>query len=159
MKKAFLVFSLLFFVNIAVSAQESGNRIYGNNSYYQQSRRQPTTNSGGLYGAQNTDVYAIEASVLMLASNNLLSPASGQPITVPSQDIVLGCYYLTLGRDELRGEGKSFNSIDDVLLALDAGVIETQSKIKLRWRGDLIDLATEHSPQDVMRANKALSSG
>jgi hypothetical protein len=46
----------------------------------------------------------IEASVLMLASNNLLSPASGQPITVPSQDIVLGCYYLTLGRDELKGE-------------------------------------------------------
>ncbi|MBL8123111.1 MAG: DNA-directed RNA polymerase subunit beta' [Blastocatellia bacterium] len=94
----------------------------------------------------------IEASVLMLASNNLLSPASGQPITVPSQDIVLGCYYLTLGRDELRGEGKAFNTIDDVLLALDAGVIETQTKIRLRWKGDLIDLATEHSPQDVMRA-------
>jgi DNA-directed RNA polymerase subunit beta' len=94
----------------------------------------------------------IEASVLMLASNNLLSPASGQPITVPSQDIVLGCYYLTLGRDELKGENKIFNSIDDVLLALDAGVIETQSKIKLRWRGDLIDLTQEHNTQDVMRA-------
>ncbi|MCC6824221.1 MAG: DNA-directed RNA polymerase subunit beta' [Acidobacteria bacterium] len=95
----------------------------------------------------------IEASVLMLASNNLLSPASGQPITVPSQDIVLGCYYLTLGRDKLRGEGKVFSSIEDILLALDAGVIETQSKIKLRWRGELIDLATEHNSQDVMRAN------
>ncbi|MBX7061147.1 MAG: DNA-directed RNA polymerase subunit beta' [Pyrinomonadaceae bacterium] len=94
----------------------------------------------------------IEASVLMLASNNLLSPASGQPITVPSQDIVLGCYYLTLSRDELAGEGKAFNSIDDVLLALDAGVIETQSKIKLRWRGDLVDLTLEHNNQDVMRA-------
>jgi DNA-directed RNA polymerase subunit beta' len=94
----------------------------------------------------------IEASVLMLASNNLLSPASGQPITVPSQDIVLGCYYLTLGRDGLKGENKIFNSIDDVLLALDAGVIETQSKIKLRWRGDLIDLTQEHNTQDVMRA-------
>ncbi|HRJ89946.1 MAG TPA: DNA-directed RNA polymerase subunit beta' [Pyrinomonadaceae bacterium] len=94
----------------------------------------------------------IEASVLMLASNNLLSPASGQPITVPSQDIVLGCYYLTLGRDEMRGEGKAFNSVDDVLLALDAGVIETQTKIRLRWRGDLIDLTLEHSPQDVLRA-------
>ncbi|HYJ92047.1 MAG TPA: DNA-directed RNA polymerase subunit beta', partial [Pyrinomonadaceae bacterium] len=95
----------------------------------------------------------IEASVLMLASNNLLSPASGQPITVPSQDIVLGCYYLTLGRDELKGENKMFNSIDDVLLALDAGVVETQSKIRLRWRGDLIDLTLEHNSQDVMRAN------
>ncbi|MBX3290275.1 MAG: DNA-directed RNA polymerase subunit beta' [Acidobacteria bacterium] len=94
----------------------------------------------------------IEASVLMLASNNLLSPASGQPITVPSQDIVLGCYYLTLGRDGLTGEGKAFNSVDDVLLALDAGIIETQSKIKLRWRGDLIDLTTEHNNQDVLRA-------
>lgn len=94
----------------------------------------------------------IEASVLMLASNNLLSPASGQPIAVPSQDIVLGCYYLTLGRDELKGEGKSFASIDDVLLALDAGLVETQSKIKLRWKGDLIDLTVEHNNQDVMRA-------
>ncbi|MEP7211782.1 MAG: DNA-directed RNA polymerase subunit beta' [Acidobacteriota bacterium] len=94
----------------------------------------------------------IEASVLMLASNNLLSPASGQPITVPSQDIVLGCYYLTLGRDEMPGEGKAFNSIDEVLLALDAGVIETQTKIRLRWKGDLLDLTTELHNQDVMRA-------
>ena len=94
----------------------------------------------------------IEASVLMLASNNLLSPASGQPITVPSQDIVLGCYYLTLARDEMKGDGKIFNSIDDVLLALDAEVIETQTKIRLRWRGDLLDLTVEHHNQDVMRA-------
>lgn len=95
----------------------------------------------------------IEASVLMLASNNLLSPASGQPIAVPSQDIVLGCYYLTRGRDGLRGEGKAFNSVEEVLLALDAKVVETQSKIKLRLNGDLIDLMTEHNSQDVMRAN------
>src|SRR3954464_10984359 len=95
----------------------------------------------------------IEASVLMLASNNLLSPASGQPIAVPSQDIVLGCYYLTLARDEMKGENKVFGTIDDVLLALDAGIVETQSKIKLRWRGDLIDLTLEHNTQDVMRAN------
>ncbi len=94
----------------------------------------------------------IEATVLMLASNNLLSPASGQPITVPSQDIVLGCYYLTLDRPELKGEGKSFNTIDDVLLALDAKAVETQTKIKLRWKGDFIDLTKEHNTQDVMRA-------
>ncbi len=94
----------------------------------------------------------IEATVLMLASNNLLSPASGQPITVPSQDIVLGCYYLTLAQDGLKGDGKVFNSIEDVLLALDAKAVATQSKIKLRWKGDLIDLEKEHSPQDVMRA-------
>lgn len=94
----------------------------------------------------------IEASVLMLASNNLLSPASGQPIAVPSQDIVLGCYYLTLGRDGMKGEGKAFNSVEDVLLALDAKAVETQAKIRLRWKGDLIDLAKEHNNQDVMRA-------
>ena len=94
----------------------------------------------------------IEASVLMLASNNLLSPASGQPIAVPSQDIVLGCYYLTLGRDKMKGEGKAFNSVEDVLLALDAQAVETQAKIKLRWTGDLIDMAKEHNNQDVMRA-------
>jgi len=94
----------------------------------------------------------IEASVLMLASNNLLSPASGQPITVPSQDIVLGCYYLTLARDGMKGDGKAFNSVDDVLLALDSKVVETQTKIKLRWKGDLIDLEKEHNSQDVMRA-------
>ncbi|MBK9155458.1 MAG: DNA-directed RNA polymerase subunit beta' [Chloracidobacterium sp.] len=94
----------------------------------------------------------IEASVLMLASNNLLSPASGQPITVPSQDIVLGCYYLTLSRDGLPGEGKIFNSIDEVLLALDAELVETQSMIRLRWRGDLLDLTVETHNQDVLRA-------
>ncbi len=94
----------------------------------------------------------IEATVLMLASNNLLSPASGQPITVPSQDIVLGCYYLTLDREELVGEGKSFNTINEVLLALDAKAVATQTKIKLRWKGDLIDLTKEHNSQDVMRA-------
>ncbi|MEZ5306205.1 MAG: DNA-directed RNA polymerase subunit beta' [Pyrinomonadaceae bacterium] len=93
----------------------------------------------------------IEASMLMLASNNLLSPASGQPITVPSQDIVLGCYYLTLNRPGLKGENKIFSSVEEVLLALDAGSVDTQANIKLRWRGDLIDLIKEHNSQDVMR--------
>ncbi len=94
----------------------------------------------------------IEATVLMLASNNLLSPASGQPITVPTQDIVLGCYYLTLARDGMKGENKVFSSMDDVILALDAKAVETQTRIKLRWRGDLVDLTQEHNTQDVMRA-------
>ncbi|HEX8735914.1 MAG TPA: DNA-directed RNA polymerase subunit beta' [Pyrinomonadaceae bacterium] len=108
----------------------------------------------------------IEASVLMLASNNLLSPASGQPITVPSQDIVLGCYYLTRDREGMKGQSyeaqvtkgktttisRSFASTEDVLLALDAKAVETQTKIKLRITGDLIDLEREHNPQDIMRA-------
>lgn len=95
----------------------------------------------------------IEASVLMLASNNLLSPASGQPITVPAQDIILGCYYLTRERANLKGEGKAFNTVEEVILALDSKAVETQTKIKLRLNGDLIDLVTEHNSQDVMRAN------
>ena len=94
----------------------------------------------------------IEAAVLMLASNNILSPANGQPIAVPSQDIVLGCYYLTRERKGLKGEGRLFGSTDEVLLALDAKDVMTQTPIKLRVTGDLIDLTQEHDPQDVMRA-------
>ncbi|HMF54973.1 MAG TPA: DNA-directed RNA polymerase subunit beta' [Pyrinomonadaceae bacterium] len=94
----------------------------------------------------------IEAAVLMLSSNNILSPANGQPIAVPSQDIVLGCYYLTRERVGAKGEGRLFSSNDEVLLALDAKEVTTQTQIKLRIVGDLIDLTQEHDPQDVMRA-------
>jgi DNA-directed RNA polymerase subunit beta' len=52
----------------------------------------------------------IEASVLMLSSHNVLSPANGSPITVPSQDIVLGCYYLTKAKPGSKGEGRAFGN-------------------------------------------------
>src|SRR3954447_320432 len=94
----------------------------------------------------------IEAAVLMLSSNNILSPASGQPIAVPSQDIVLGIYYLTRDRPGAKGEGRVFASLEEVLLALDAGEVTTQTPIKLRIMGDLIDLVQEHDPQDILRA-------
>src|ERR671913_502234 len=94
----------------------------------------------------------IEASVLMLASNNLLSPASGQPIAVPSQDIVLGCYYLTLGRDEMKGDGKVFGSIDDVLLALQADEVELLTPIRVRVSGRFMDLTKQFNDQDIVRA-------
>ena len=94
----------------------------------------------------------IEAAVLMLSSNNILSPANGQPIAVPSQDIVLGCYYLTRDKKGAKGEGRVFATREEVLLALDAKEVTTQTPIKLRIRGDLIDLTQEHDPQDVMRA-------
>jgi DNA-directed RNA polymerase subunit beta' len=93
----------------------------------------------------------IEAAVLMLASNNILSPASGQPIAVPSQDIVLGCYYLTRDRPGSKGEGRVFASTDEVLLALDAKEVTTQTPIKMRLTGDFVDLTQEHDTQDVMR--------
>jgi DNA-directed RNA polymerase subunit beta' len=94
----------------------------------------------------------IEAAVLMLSSNNILSPANGQPIAVPSQDIVLGCYYLTRDKKGAKGEGRVFASLDEVLLALDAKDVTTQTPIKLRITGDLIDLTQEHDTQDVMNA-------
>ncbi len=94
----------------------------------------------------------IEAAVLMLSSNNILSPASGQPIAVPSQDIVLGIYYLTRDKEGARGEGRVFASLEEVLLALDAREVTTQTPIKLRIQGDLIDLTQEHDPQDILRA-------
>ncbi|MBV9211590.1 MAG: DNA-directed RNA polymerase subunit beta' [Acidobacteria bacterium] len=94
----------------------------------------------------------IEAAVLMLSSNNILSPASGQPIAVPSQDIVLGCYYLTRDKPGAKGEGRVFASLEEVLLALDAKEVTTQTPIKLRIEGDLIDLTQEHDTQDILRA-------
>src|SRR5678809_847295 len=94
----------------------------------------------------------IEASVLMMSSNNILSPANGQPIAVPSQDIVLGIYYLTRDRPGAKGEGRVFASLEEVLLALDATEVTTQTPIKLRIQGDLIDLVQEHDPQDILRA-------
>jgi len=96
----------------------------------------------------------IEASVLMMASNNVLSPASGQPIAVPSQDIVLGCYYMTKPRTEARGEGRAFASYEDVLLALEAGQVETLTAIRLRYTGQLIDLTTARDSQDVLAAEQ-----
>jgi DNA-directed RNA polymerase subunit beta' len=68
----------------------------------------------------------------MLASHNILSPANGEPITVPSQDMVLGMYYLTKSRAGLPGEGKRFASITEVHQAFDRGLAALHAKIKLR---------------------------
>jgi DNA-directed RNA polymerase subunit beta' len=92
----------------------------------------------------------IEASVLMMSSNNVLSPANGAPIAVPSQDIVLGCYYLTKAKAGAKGEGRAFGNIDDVVLALEAGELETLTPIRLRFTGTLLDLTTARDDQDVL---------
>jgi DNA-directed RNA polymerase subunit beta' len=93
----------------------------------------------------------IEASVLMLSSNNILSPAHGAPIAIPSQDIVLGCYYLTKAKSGAKGEGRAFGNADDVMLAVEAGELETLSPIRLRYTGDLQDLTASRDDQDVLR--------
>jgi len=91
----------------------------------------------------------IEAHVLMLSANNILSPASGLPITTPSQDMVLGVYYLTGAQEGARGAGRSFGSIRDVLLAYDMDEVETRAPIKLHYSGAVIDLTLAGDSQDV----------
>src|SRR6266853_3122886 len=77
----------------------------------------------------------LEARVLMMSTNNILHPANGSPIIVPSQDIVLGLYYLTLMRESEPGEGKIFGDMYDIEHALAEKAITLHSKIKYRWHG------------------------
>ncbi len=77
----------------------------------------------------------LEARVLMMSTNNILHPANGSPIIVPSQDIVLGLYYLTLMRDGEPGEGKMFGDMAEIEHALAEKAITLHSKIKYRWHG------------------------
>src|SRR5881296_3298249 len=91
----------------------------------------------------------VEASVLMLSSRNILSPAHGLPLAVPSQDMVLGIYYLTKNKPGAKGEGRVFGSADDVSLALEAGEVELLTPIRLRYSGEVIDLVTAYDNQDV----------
>src|SRR5687767_4449167 len=86
----------------------------------------------------------LEAQVLMLSANNILSPSNGAPIAVPTQDMVLGIYYLTkerLGTPErpVRGEGRLFADPEEVRMAYDNEDIHLQARIRLRWKGDIID--------------------
>ena len=73
-----------------------------------------------------------EARFLMLAANNLLKPSDGRPVTVPTQDMVLGSYYLTLDKDGEPGEGKVFRNMDEAMMAYDAHDITLHSKIRVR---------------------------
>jgi len=75
----------------------------------------------------------LEARVLMMSTNNILSPANGKPIIVPSQDIVLGLYYLSIEKDGEPGEGMTFGSMAEIEAALDAGVVSLHAKIKARY--------------------------
>ena len=73
-----------------------------------------------------------EARFLMLAANNLLKPSDGRPVAVPTQDMVLGSYYLTLEKDGEPGEGKAFTSVEEAMMAYNEGVIGLHAKIKVR---------------------------
>ena len=74
----------------------------------------------------------LEARVLMMSTNNVLSPANGAPIIVPSQDMILGLYYISMERDGMLGEGKVFSSVEEVQHALDSGALHLHAKIQAR---------------------------
>ena len=95
----------------------------------------------------------IESHVLMLASRNVLSPAHGRPLAVPSQDMVLGGYYLTMRKKDAKGEGRVFPSVDAVLMAYQAGIVETQTQIRLRYTGSFVNLETQYNDQDLLHAD------
>lgn len=101
----------------------------------------------------------VEARVLMMSINNILSPANGKPIAVPSQDMVLGCYWLTKERLGAKGEGKVFGSPEEVRIAFDAREMEEHARIKVRLEGSLVQttvgrvLLSEILPQGLPFAN------
>ena len=80
----------------------------------------------------------IEARVLMMSSNNILSPANGKPIIVPSQDIVLGCYYMTRPRHFAKGEACNLLHLKKHV-SLEAGVVDLQAQVGCRIEGELVE--------------------
>ncbi len=81
-----------------------------------------------------------EAKILMLSSNNILSPANGKPLAVPTQDMILGFYYLTFNKRGLKGENMIFSSVKDVLQALESGIVDINATIRLKYKGNLKNL-------------------
>jgi DNA-directed RNA polymerase subunit beta' len=84
----------------------------------------------------------IEARVLMMSTNNILSPATGRPIIGPTQDIVLGCYYMTRLRPGVNGEGSRFSSPDEARIAFDSETVHIHASIKVRIDGKIFDTTT-----------------
>jgi DNA-directed RNA polymerase subunit beta' len=91
----------------------------------------------------------VEASVLMLSSHNILSPANGYPLAVPTQDMVLGIYYMTKAKPKAKGEGRAFGSAEEVVMALEANEVELLTPIRMRYTGEVIDLTNAYDDQDV----------
>ncbi len=109
----------------------------------------------------------VEVRMLMLSINNILSPANGKPIAVPSQDIVLGCYYLSQKRGGVQGEGKAFSGMEEVRSAYDAGRLDLQAAIRVRLDGTIYETTAgrvifyEKVPREISfsRANKLMTKG
>ncbi|MCB9072148.1 MAG: DNA-directed RNA polymerase subunit beta' [Bdellovibrionaceae bacterium] len=97
----------------------------------------------------------VEARVLMMSTNNILSPANGKPIINPTQDIVLGLYWMTRVRPGAKGSDKAFASVDEVFLAYDSGVVDLQASCKVRIQGKVREtsvgraILSAHVPREV----------
>ncbi len=106
-----------------------------------------------------------ECAEIMLSSKNLLKPSSGDPITVPSQDVVLGSYYMTTLIDGAKGEGKSFSSMEDVIRAYQMQIISLKAKINLYYKGEKMKtcagrvLINDILPESLRFINKKLTKG
>ncbi len=88
-----------------------------------------------------------EAKLLMLSTNNILSPANGRPLAVPTQDMILGFYYMTFSKKGLKGESRIFANFRDVITALDNKYIDMKAKIRVRYHGELKNLDSYHLDQ------------
>jgi len=106
-----------------------------------------------------------EARLLMLSTNNLLAPSDGRPITVPSQDMVLGIYYLTYVKEGEKGEGKAFASAAEAIRAYETGKINLQARIKVRINNKLIETSVgsvifnEALPEGMEYINELVDKG
>ena len=84
-----------------------------------------------------------EARILMLASNNILKPSDGRPVTLPSQDMIIGLHHLTTVREGAVGEGRAFASIAEAILAKDEGTLDLNAKVRIRLEGVYLENADE----------------
>jgi DNA-directed RNA polymerase subunit beta' len=106
-----------------------------------------------------------ESANIMLSSKNLLKPSSGEPITIPSQDIVLGAYYMTHIRDGLKGEGKTFASLEDVIMAYQMGIVDLRARIFMYHKGEKFEtsagraLLNDILPEDIRFLNEEMNKG
>ncbi|MCF8495941.1 MAG: DNA-directed RNA polymerase subunit beta' [Alphaproteobacteria bacterium] len=97
----------------------------------------------------------LESRCLMMATNNILSPANGKPIIVPTQDIILGLYYLSIARDKQKGEGMIFRGAGEITHAIEAGVLSLHAKIKCRYhtvdeKGERLTMVVESTPGRIL---------
>lgn len=112
-----------------------------------------------------TEKAQAEARDLMVTSKNLLAPSSGEPIVAPSQDMILGSYYVTALDEEGKGAGMVFGSLEEVENAYDAEVLGIKSPIKIRMNGELVDtsygrlLFNEIVPKELGFINETLKKG